>query len=171
MNDLVADRLAPERRRRLAQWVSSASYGSVLVLAALGAADVLAVELGAKTGLVVGVGVATWFAHLFAELLSENVLTDRPLERADLGRAALDGSPIVAATLLPTAALQLSRLEAVSADVAWLLAAFVALLQLAALGLLVGRVAPVRRGGGARFALAITALGALIAVATSRLGH
>ena len=60
-------------RERLAELVSAASYGTVLVLAALSVISVSEVAHGHGAELVAGVGVATWLAHLFAEILGGHV--------------------------------------------------------------------------------------------------
>ena len=89
----TSDRLAPDR---LSDRVSAAAYGSVLVLAALSVIGVAAVTLGYGVELVTGVGLATWAAHLFAELLGGHVQHREPLRRGEVSRAMVDGSPILA---------------------------------------------------------------------------
>src|SRR3954447_4500668 len=56
-------------RHRLGDLVSAAAYGTILVLAALSVLDIRQVGLGYSAELIAGVGVATWVAHIFAELL------------------------------------------------------------------------------------------------------
>jgi hypothetical protein len=65
-------------RERLAEVVSAAGYGSVLVLAALSVIGVSEVALGHGAELVAGVGVATWLAHVFAEILGDHVRHPEP---------------------------------------------------------------------------------------------
>jgi hypothetical protein len=93
----------PERipRERLAELVSAASYGCVLVLAALSVIGVSDVALGHGAELVAGVGVATWLAHLFAELLGNHVRHQEPLRGHEVVEDMIDGSPILASTVLP----------------------------------------------------------------------
>ena len=103
----MAGRVAPER---LAELVSAASYGTVLVLAGLSVVGVSDVALGHGVELVAGVGVATWLAHLFAELLGGHVRHPEPLSRAEVSRAAVDGSPILVSPVFPGLVLMLGAL-------------------------------------------------------------
>ena len=89
-------------RERLAERVSAASYGSVLVLAALALIDGDDVGAGWGWELVTGVGVATWIAHLYAEVVGEHLRhATAAHNRTEIGRAMADGSPILLATVLP----------------------------------------------------------------------
>src|SRR4051794_5868712 len=71
---------------RLAELVTAATYGSVLVLAALSAISVSDVALGHGAEIIAGVGVATWIAHLFAELLGSHVERSAPLHVDEVKR-------------------------------------------------------------------------------------
>ena len=64
----------------------AASYGSVLMLASLAVIGVSDVTEGHGVELVGGVGLATWIAHLFAELLGEHIRHDEPVDRTELAR-------------------------------------------------------------------------------------
>jgi hypothetical protein len=103
----------PERipRERLAELVSAASYGTVLVLAALSVIGVSDVALGVGSELVAGVGVATFLAHLFAELLANHVRYHQPLRGDEILRDMVDGSPILFSTVLPALMLMLGRFD------------------------------------------------------------
>ena len=96
------------RRERLAERIGAAAYGTVLVLSALALVEVTEVGIGHGVELVVGVGLATWIAHLFAELLAEHVRHDRA---AHLAAGAAGGrrrqSRSSWSTVLPAAALLL----------------------------------------------------------------
>jgi hypothetical protein len=157
-------------RERQAQLVSAATYGSVLVLAALGVIGVSEVAEGHGSELVAGVGLATWLAHLFAEVLGDHVARDQPLDRGELRRSAVDGSPILVAPVLPSLALLLGRLDVLALDVARWAAIAVALLQLVAIGTYVGRVGP-SRGADWAFAAATGATGVVVVVLVVVLGH
>jgi hypothetical protein len=156
---------------RLAELVSSAAYGSVLVLAAIGVIGVSDVALGHSAEIVAGVGLATFVAHLFAEVLGRHVRHPAPLRKRELARAVVDGCPILAATVLPAAALLPGRVEMVSADAARTAALTVAILQLVAIGVVVARVAPARRTEEWTFAAATAGLGFVIAALVVWLGH
>ena len=69
----VADRLGGWPRERLAERLSAACYGTVLVLAALPLIDADEVSSGLGWELVTGVGVATWVAHLYAEVVGDHL--------------------------------------------------------------------------------------------------
>jgi hypothetical protein len=158
-------------RERVAELVGSAAYGSVLVLAALSVVGVSDVALGHGSELVTGVGVATWIAHLFAELLGSHVNRPEPLRRKDVASAAVDGSPILVTTVLPAFVLLLGRVEVLSHGTARIAAILVAMAQLLAVGAYVGRVTPNRPAANWAFAAVSTAIGIAVVAATVLLGH
>jgi hypothetical protein len=157
-------------RERVAQLVSAAAYGSVLALAALVVVGVSEVAAGHGAELVAGVGVATWIAHLFAELLGNRVLHPSPLHRREVGAAAADGAPILVATVLPALALALGRVDVLGDAAARNLAILLAVAQLLAIGAYVAHVAP-RQLSRWRFAAVVLCLGAGVVVLTTLLGH
>jgi hypothetical protein len=158
-------------RERLAELVSAAAYGSVLVLAALSVIGVSDVALGRGSEIVAGVGAATWLAHLFAELVGAHIRHPQPLLGSEVRRAAVDGSPILAVTVLPAIAIGLARLDVVGDTAARLIAIVIAILQLLAIGLFVARVAvapPATRWG---FAAVTAGIGVVVVALTVLLGH
>jgi hypothetical protein len=176
---LEPDPIPPEPRaepdrvptERLAELVSAAAYGTVLVLAALSVISVSDVALGHGSELVAGVGVATWLAHLFAELLGDHIRRDEPLSAGEIRRAMVDGSPILAATVLPALVLLLGRLDVVSATTARVVSVLVAVVQLVAIGAYVGRVAPGRAAAPWAFAAVTATVGLLVVGLSVLLGH
>ncbi len=158
-------------RDRLADLVSAASYGSVLVVAALGVIGVTEIDLGQGAELVAGVGVATWIAHLFAELLGGHVEQLEPLHRDEVRRALIDGSPILASTAVPALVLLLGRVDLIGDTTAKSIAILVAVAQLLAIGAFVGRVAPACSSAGWIFAAVTAGIGVAIVVLTVLLGH
>jgi hypothetical protein len=158
-------------RERLAELVSAASYGSVLVLAALSVIGVSEVALGHGAELVAGVGVATWLAHLFAELLGGHVEHVAPRERDEIVRAVVDGSPILAATVLPATVLLLARLDVLPDTAARVVAIVVAIAQLFGIGAVVARVAPTPPAARWTFAATTAVVGLVIVALTVALGH
>jgi hypothetical protein len=158
-------------RERVAELVSAATYGTVLVLAALSVMGVGDVAEGRGAELIAGVGIATWLAHLFAELLGGHVRHADPLHRSEIARAMVDGSPILAGTLLPAFVLFLGRLDVLSDRVALLGAIVVTLLQLLAIGAFVASIAPSRRSEMWTFAAVTAAAGACVVALTVWLGH
>jgi len=129
------------------------------------------VALGHGSELVAGVGVATWLAHLFAELLGDHIRRDEPLSAGEVRRAMVDGSPILAATVLPALVLLLGRLDVVSDTTARVVSVLVAVVQLVAIGAYVGRVAPGRAAAPWAFAAVTAAVGLLVVGLSVLLGH
>ncbi len=166
----ILDRLAQLPRERQARLVDAAVYGSVVMLAALAVVDPEEVEDGWGLELVVAVGVATWIAHFFAELVADQIrhahLPDRGARIRDLS----NGTPVILATLLPAVAIGLGRFDAVEADTAIWAAIGLALVQLFCVFLVVGSVSRDRRGTWL-YALATTALGLVVVAIKIALGH
>jgi hypothetical protein len=158
-------------RERLAQLVSAASYGSVLVLAALSAISIADVEIGHGVELVAGVGVATWIAHLYAELLGRQVEHRHRLQRGEILEDMVDGSPILVACLLPAIVLNVGRLDAVGGTTAKRVAMVVALLQLLGIGWIVSRLSAAPFRAKVIFAVITVVLGVIVVVVTVLLGH
>ena len=156
--------------KRLMQLVSAASYGCVLVLAALSVIGVSEVASGHSSELVAGVGVATWIAHLFAELLAAHLELHEPLHRSEVKRAAVDGSPILIVPILPALALGLGRLDVISDESARIAAILITVLQLFVIGAFVGRAAPSRKPGWG-FGLATAGMGLVVVMLKVFLGH
>jgi len=134
LRDLLNDRPAD----RVAERVTAAAYGTVLVLSSLALLKSDNVSSGLGWELVTSVGLATWFAHLFAEVVGEHVRRGAPIDREELGRAVVDGVPILLAAVPPAAILGLGALDVLEASVALWLALGVALLQLVGVGALAG---------------------------------
>lgn len=158
-------------RERLADLVSAASYGTVLVLAALTVVGVSDVALGHGAELVAGVGVATWLAHLFAEVLGGHVEHETPRGRDQIVRAVVDGSPILAATVLPAAMLVLARLDVLADGTARVAAIVVAVLQLFVIGAVVAAFAPTPPMARWTYAASTAGVGLAIVALTVILGH
>ncbi len=151
--------------------VSSAAYGTVLVLGALTVMGVSEVAVGHGAELVAGVGMATWLAHLFAELLGDHVRHSEPLSRREIRRAAVDGSPILVVTVLPAIVLLLGRLDVLSDTAARVIAILVAIVQLLAIGAYVARVAATPPATNWRFVVVTAGAGVAMVVVTLLLGH
>ena len=160
-----------EHASRLAERVRAASYGTVLVIAALGVTTVSDVGLGYSAELVLGVGAATWVAHLYAELLGRHVVEMEPLHRREVYAAMIDGSPILLATVLPGVVLLIGRGALATAGTARSLAILVAFAQLVGIGVLVARRAPGRAHAAWIFAGVTAAVGIVVGGFTLVLGH
>jgi len=158
-------------RERLAERVGAAAYGSVLVLTTLAVVRATDVVTGHGSELVVGVGVATWIAHLFAELLAEHVRRDEPLTWTQLGHAARDGSPILAVTVLPALALVLGGANVIADETAVTMAIVVALAQLSLIGGVVGHYSPANTAPAWTFAATVAIAGVIVVALEVALSH
>jgi hypothetical protein len=125
-------------RETLAERVSAAAYGTVLVLAALAVLNVSSVSSGLGWELVTGVGLATWIAHIYAEVVGDHIRHDAALDRGEIARSVADGLPIPLTAVAPAVTLGLGGLEVLTPSVALWGALLVALLQLVGLGAFVG---------------------------------
>jgi hypothetical protein len=167
----LSERLASWPRERLAERLSAACYGTVLVLAALPLIHPDDVSSGLGWELVTGVGVATWIAHLYAELVADRLHQSTPLVREEVVEAMADGSPILLAMIAPALALGLGRLEVLDERVALWVAVGAAILQLVGVGAFVGST--VSRTGRRRWSYAAftAALGIAVVTLKLALGH
>ena len=152
---------------RLSELISASSYGTVLVLGALCTITVTEVSVGYGLELVAGVGAATWIAHLFAELLAAHASKTRVLDRDEMWTAGVDGSPILASTVLPAGILMLGRIDLLPDGAARALAMVVGLGQLLAIGVLAGQLAPARRSTVWIFGAMTFAVGLGVVVVTA----
>jgi hypothetical protein len=158
-------------RDRLAARIDAAAYGTVLVLVALSAIDIAEIAEGHSSELVFGVGVATWIAHLFAELLGERVRHDEAVSLAEARRASIDGSPILASTILPALILFLGRIDLIDDGTARNLAIVVAVLQLSLIGGIVARSTPGSPAPAWTFAVSTAMAGLAVVALKVALGH
>lgn len=125
-------------RERLARRVSAASYGTILVLGSLVFISTEKVLSGFGWELVTGVGLATWVAHLYAEVVGDHVLADAAMTRAEIRQAMTDGLPILLAAVPPAALLFVGRTSLLDPGTAVTAAVVVGLGQLLGLGAFVG---------------------------------
>jgi hypothetical protein len=159
-------------RERLAARVSAASYGTILVLTSLAAIEPDAVESGWGWELVTAVGLATWVAHLYSEIVGDHLLDEEAHGGgSEVTRAATDGAPILLAAVLPAVMLLLGRVDVLAARVALWLAVAVALGQLVGLGAFVGSAVTERRSRAGRYAVATGAYGLAVVTLKVALGH
>ena len=157
-------------RDRLAERVSAASYGTVLVLASLALVDADEVASGWGWELVTGVGLATWIAHLYAEIVGDHIRERAAPGRREIRRAATDGLPILLAAVVPGVMLFLGRIDVLAHRGALWAAVVVAFLQLVGVGALVGSLSD-HEPSPWRFAAATGAFGAVVVGLKVVLGH
>ncbi|HEU4319673.1 MAG TPA: hypothetical protein VFS66_06290 [Acidimicrobiia bacterium] len=163
--------LAERSRPRMAQRVSAASYGTVLIIAALLVIKAEDVSSGWGWELVTGVGVATWVAHLFAEVLGNHVSSAAAHEGHEVREAAVDGLPILLAAVLPAVALGMGSLGVLDPRQSLWIAVIAALVQLVGLGAFVGAVLPAEESSTWRYAAITGAVGVGVVILLVALGH
>ena len=156
---------------RVAERSSAACYGTVLVLAALPLIDADEVSSGLGWELVCGVGVATWVAHLYAEVIGDHVRRGSAVDRSEVTRAMVDGLPILLAAVLPAVMLLLGRLDVLDERVALWAAVGVAIAQLVGVGAFVGGFVSRRGANVLRYAGATAAFGIAVVTVKLLLGH
>ena len=159
-----------QERDRLAERVSAASYGTVLIIASLLVVNTEDVESGWGWELVVGVGVATWLAHLYAEVLGNHVRNSEATRSHELRKAMADGLPILLAAFLPAITLGFGRTGVVDPRLALWIAVGVAIVQLVGIGAFVGRVADQRSSTWRYTAIALV-FGLAVVLLLVALGH
>jgi hypothetical protein len=158
-------------RERLAERITAASYGTVLVLAALAVINVDHVSSGLGWELVSGVGLATWAAHLYAQVVGDHLRHRAAHELQEIRRAMVDGLPIPLAAFLPALMLALARFDVLDPGVALALAITVAFLQLVGLGGLVGYALSARKSMSWQYAAVTAACGFVVVTLKVFLGH
>lgn len=156
---------------RTAERVAAAAYGTVLVLGALVLLDPGDVASGWGWELLTGVGVATWLAHLYAEIVGDHVRHTTVPGRAEVARAMADGLPILLAAVPPALALLLGRLDVVAPQTALLAAVATGGVQLVGVGVFVGLVVASRERAALLLASLTAAVGAAVVVIEVGLGH
>lgn len=158
-------------RERLAERLAAASYGTILVLAALPLIHPDDVSSGLGWELVTGIGVATWVAHLYAEMVGDHIRHSSMLDRHEITVAMKDGLPILLAAVPPAVMLGLGRLEVLDERVALWLAVAVGFVQLVGVGIFVGSAVATRGARAWWFAAVTVAIGIVIVSIKLVLGH
>jgi hypothetical protein len=167
----VFTRWQHESRQRLAERVGAASYGTVLVLAALPAIGISDVGSGVGWELMTGVAVATYVAHAYAEVVGDHVRHGSALDRRQVAHALRDGVPILLAAVVPALVLGLGALGVLADDVALWLAVAVAVLQLVALGAFVGWTVASRSWQRWSYGVAAGVIGLVVVALKLSLSH
>ncbi len=120
--------------------------------------------------LVTGVGVATYIAHVYAEVMGDHVHRRSALDRKEVARVA-GRMPILYAAVGPALALGLGGLNVVSETTALWVALAVAVLQLVGLGLFVGWAVTPRRSHWWVYGVAAAAMGVVVVALKLSLSH
>ena len=159
-----------QQRVRLAERVSAASYGTVLIIASLLVVETDDIESGWGWELVAGVGVATWLAHLYAEVLGNHIRDVEAAQPDELRKAAADGLPILLAAVIPALALGLGRLGVLEPRQAFWTAVVISILQLVTIGVFVGVVSD-QPSSSWRYAAIAAGFGLAVVLLLVALGH
>ena len=159
-----------EHRDRLAERVSAASYGTVLIIASLLVVEADDVESGWGWELVAGVGVATWLAHLYAEVLGNHVRNVDAGRAHEVRKAMADGLPILLSAVLPASALLFGRLGALQPRQALWVAVILSIVQLVAIGVFVGILSE-QTSSSWRYAVTAAGFGLGVVLFLVALGH
>jgi hypothetical protein len=167
----MTERLAGSSRERLAERLSAACYGTVLVLAALPLINADDVSSGLGWELITGVGVTTWVAHMYAEVVGDHLRRGSSLDRAEISRAMVDGLPILLAAVLPGFMLFLGRIDVLEPRLALWSAVAAAVLQLVGVGAFVGASMSPRRPNVWWYALGTALVGIAVVSLKVALGH
>ncbi|WP_431816461.1 hypothetical protein [Gordonia jacobaea] len=150
--------------RRAASRLSAYVYGNIMVLAALVTASAHAVENGDATWLVLGTGLTTYVAHVFADLVAGSSIPEAHGQDAQAdGSPALDAqapaherpgdaarrhvrhelrdaTPIISSAILPAIALALGWADVLPTAWAHGIAGAVVVLRIASVPIVVARV-------------------------------
>jgi hypothetical protein len=167
----IVERLEGGPRERFAERLSAACYGTVLVLTALPVIDADEVASGLGWELVTGVGVATWLAHFYAEVVGDHLRHGSALDRTEIRRAMVDGLPILLAAVLPALVLMLGRVDVLDPRVALWTSVGVAIGQLVAVGAFVGLSVSPRDKSVWSYAGVTAAIGIAVVILKLVLGH
>src|SRR6185312_401770 len=112
-------------------------YGTVLAIAGLALVTPEMADRGGGAAILIGIGVGTLLAHVFADLLGEEVRERRKLTGSERRTLLRDLLPVLTGMLPPAALLALGTLPSVSGPWMLGLAFAVTLLRLPVVALIV----------------------------------
>jgi hypothetical protein len=124
---------ADDAARRVSAWI----YGTVLALAALTLVTPEASDEAGGAGLLIGIGLGTFLAHLFADYIGEEVRERRRLTGDERREILRDLLPVLTGMVPPAVFLAIGVLPSVSGPWMLALAFTVTLLRLPLIALIV----------------------------------
>ncbi|MGI4894388.1 MAG: hypothetical protein ACRYF3_04660 [Janthinobacterium lividum] len=154
--------------------ISAYVYGNITVLGAVIAATPHTVEDGHALIAVGATALATFVAHILADVVSERVRPDHVERKAssEVREELRDATPIASAAALPVLLMLLGTLDLVSAQVAEILATFAVVVRLAGVGLVTERLSGRPRSATAFWGgIVLAAVSTVIAVLKAVLTH
>ncbi len=124
---------ADDAARRVSAWI----YGTVLAVAGLAVVTPEAADERGGAAVLVGIGVGTLLAHIFADVIGEEVRERRRLTSAERREILRDLLPVLTGMIPPAVLLALGTLPSVSGPWMLALAFAVTLLRLPLIALIV----------------------------------
>lgn len=149
-------------------------YGNITVLGALIAADPHGVETGSALVAVAATAVATFLAHVAAELFSSRIRPEHAprTPRHEVAEDLRDATPIATSGALPVLCLLLGTLEVLPAQTALLLGEAAVVGRLALTGLVTERLSGRRASSTALWGgILLAVVSAVVAVGKAALTH
>lgn len=125
--------------------ISAYVYGNILVLAALVPVTRSQETLG--IAVVLGAAVSTFVAHVFAEMVGQNIRTGTHLDRAERLAELRDAVPILTSAFVPIAILGTAWIGWLEPRTAQLVAEAVMVVRIASISYVISRL----RGEGVRW--------------------
>jgi hypothetical protein len=127
---------ADDAARRTTAYV----YGNILVLAGLVVATTDEISAGRAFWVVIGTAASTFVAHVFAELMGDQVRNPEEITWRKVRDLARESLPVLTSGLIPAAILLLSAYGLIEPPVAVLIAEGLVLLRIAGTGVVVARL-------------------------------
>jgi VIT1/CCC1 family predicted Fe2+/Mn2+ transporter len=143
--------------------LAGAIYGTIVVLAVIaGVSEDTEAGAASVLGALLVTALALWIAHVYAESLASRLVDPEVKWREIVRRAIAQEWPLAQAALVPAVPLLLGALGVLSRDTAIDVAMALALADLFAWGVAVGRASDQPRGRAVLSGLLNVALGAIV---------
>lgn len=114
-------------------------YGNVLILAALVALSPQDVEEGHAVAVILGTGISTLVAHLFAESHAHRIRHGKKLTREEWRIEFRNAVPIMSATAWPSFVIFLGMMDVLSVLESWFVAVGIIIARMIAQGFVIAR--------------------------------
>ena len=157
-------------RRRISAYI----YGNITILAAVVAVDAAAVENGHGLLAVTATALATFIAHITADIVSERVRPDHVPEKPlrEVVAELRDATPIATSAVVPLLLLLLGTLGVLTSSLAQLTATTAIIVRLAGVGFITQRLSGRPRSAPAFWGgIALAVFSTVIAATKALLTH